>query len=340
MTEPFVEPSLGRLYDRKEKMPTWPFVVAAVLIAGFGAMLLTNQAYRPPYLDRTTAQSLELSAPAIAVRVVPLILVVFAALYFGVTRRLAGRRSLVQAPIQALLIVVAAFAGVATVVVQAQLEKDTYAREGRPAMQELLQRTTDRYEQEVLMSHRALNNRLTTVTSRGFFLWSSYRQQNEPDYDRLMQMLEDARGAVGRHRAHIAQQQADAIGRIRRSRISRFGKAEAIHALETRFSATEDLRERHFELANAMLAELEGEVAILERTGATGRDLYSGGVTLDGAANREAFQAHQQRLRELSIELREVTQELVAEGERVQADAVDRAVARRQAEMEEATSAP
>lgn len=336
MTEPFVEPSLGRLYDRKDKIPAWPFVVGAVLVVGFGAMLLANQAYRPPYLDRTTMQSLQVSAGPIALRVIPLALIAFAALYFGITRTLVPR----QAPLQALLIVMAALAGVATIVIQAQIEKTTYEREGRPATQELLQRTADRYENEVLMSHRALNNRLSDVTLPGFFFWTSYRREREPDYDYLRELLADARDTVGHHHTYIAQQQAQAVERIRQSRISRFGKAEAIQALEARFSASDALRERHFELARQMLTELEGEVDILQRANAAARADGFQGVSFGDQANRMAFQAHEERLAQITLELDDVTRDLVAEGRRVRADAIDRAVARRQARLDAETTEP
>ena len=124
------------------------------------------------------------------------------------------------------------------------------------------------------------------------------------------------------------------MDRIAVSRISRFGKAEAQHALEARFAATDDLRDRHFELANQILDELEGEVEILERADGAWRANFYEGVAFGDEANRLAFQAHQERLVQLALEVDEVTAELVEEGQRVRADAYDRAIAERQAELE------
>ena len=330
MTEPVVEPSLGRRYERKAKIALWPFVIGAVLVAGVGAMLLTSQAYRPPYLETTTVQALSASALNMGLRVVPLAIAVFLALFFGIVRKAAPH----QAPLHAAAIAGASLIGAAVVVVQAGMEKAAYERDGREQMQTLLQRTSDRYENEVLMSHRALNNRLATVTGPGYFLWAAYRPEAEPDYDRLRDLLDEARGAVARHHAHIARQQAEAMDRIAVSRISRFGKAEAQHALETRFTETDDLRDRHFELANQILDELDGEVDILERADGAWRANFYEGVAFGDEANRLAFQAHQERLAQLGLEVNEVTAGLVAEGQRVRADAYDRALAERQAEMD------
>jgi hypothetical protein len=329
MADTFDEPPIRGRYESRKTVTVWPFAVSAVLVAGIGTFLLTQQAYAPPYLQTTTGEALATSAVGIAIRVLPLVAVVSAGLYFGLLRRAASK----QAPEWAAAIAVAGLIGSASVVILTHLEKEAYVAEGRPEMAALLQRTADRYENEVLLSHGALNSRMRTVLGPGFLLWSSYRSSGERDYDRLRRLVSDARTNIDNHRSHIADQQAETIDRIRVSRISRFGKAEAIADLRARFEETRELRERHFTLFSQILDEVEAQVGQLEQADGRWEATYFYGVTFRDASVREAFNARSERITELADQVNEVTEQLTVECQRVRADAYDRAVAEREAEQ-------
>lgn len=334
MADTFDEPPIRARYESRKTVTIWPLALGAVLAAGVGGWFLTEQAYQPPYLETTTGEALAASAMGIAMRVVPLIVGVTLALYFGLLRRAAPR----QAPAWGVGVVAAALAGSASVVILTHMEKEAYVVEGRPAMADLLQRTADRYENEVLLSHRALNSRMSTVLGPGFLLWSSYRGSGERDYDRLHRLIADARTSITNHRAHIADQQAETLHRIRVSRlIGRFGKAEAIADLQARFAETAELRERHFTLFGEILDEVEAQVGLLEQADGRWEADYFYGVTFRDAAVREAFDARLERITELAQEVDDVTEDLTVEGQRVRADAYDRAVAEHEAERQAAT---
>lgn len=333
MTDAFLEPPIRARYESRKKTTIWPFGVGAILAAGAGAYLLTEQAYTPPYLEVTTGQALAASAVGIALRVVPLVLVVGAALYFGLLRRAAPK----QAPIWIGGVVAAAIAGVATVVILIHMEKAAYEASGRPQMAAVLQRTADRYENEVLLSHGALNSRMRTVLGPGFLLWSSYRSSGERDYDRLHRLVADARTSIENHRNHIATQQEETIDRIRQAPISRFGRAEAIADLRARFAETSELRERHFTLFSEILDEVEAQVGQLEQADGRWEANYFYGLTFRDAAARDAFNARSERIVELATEVEDVTEQLTVEGQRVRAEAYDRAVAEREADRQAAT---
>lgn len=329
MSDNFDEAPIRARYETRKRTTIWPFAVGAVLVAGVGAYFLTEQAFQPPFLEKTTAEAVAESAAGIAIRVLPLIAVVAAALYFGLLRRAAPR----QAPAWAAAVVAAALVGLAGVVAQAHMEKEAYIAEGRPAMADLLQRTADRYEHEVLLSHEALNNRMRTVLGPGFLLWSSYQSDGQRDYDRLHRLIADARSGINNHRQHILSQQTETIDRIRVSRlIGRFGKAEAIADLQARFAETAELRERHFTLFSEIMDEVEAQVGLLEQADGRWTANYYFGVSFRDASTREAFNAHSDRIRELAREVEDVTDDLTAEGQRVYADAYDRAVAEHEAE--------
>lgn len=330
MSDTFDEPPIRARYESRKTTTIWPFAVGAVLVVGVGAYVLTQQAYQPPYLETTTGEAVAASAVGIAIRVIPLILIVALALYFGLLRKAAQK----QAPLWGVAILAAGLIGSAAVVVMAHLEKEAYVAEGRPAMTALLQRTADRYENEVLLSHGALNSRMRSVLGPGFLFWSSYRGTGERDYDRLRRLVADARTSIAGHRDHIASQQAETIDRIRVSRaIGRFGKAEAIADLQARFEETRELRERHFTLFSEILDEVEAQIGILEQADGRWEPSFYSGVTFRDASVREAFNARSERINELAGEVDDVTEELTVEGQRVRADAYDRAVAEREAEL-------
>ena len=335
MVDSPVEPPIRARYESRPKATIWPFGVGAVLIAGAGAYLLTEQAYQPPYLETTTAEALSASAVGIALRIIPLAIAAFLALYFGILRQAAPK----QAPIWAAGVGAASLAGAASVVVLTDMEKAEYVATGRPTMAGLLQRTSDRYENEVLLSHGALNSRMRTVLGPGFLLWSSYRSTGERDYDRLHRLIADARTAIGNHRNHIADQQAETVDRIQTAPINRFGKAEAIADLRARFAETSDLRERHFTLFSQILDEVEAQVGILEQADGRWNSSYFYGVSFRDTGPRDAFNERSERILELAREVEEVTEQLTAEGQRVRAEAYDRAIAERDADRQAATGA-
>ena len=130
MVDSPMEPPIRARYESRPKATIWPFGVGAVLIAGAGAYLLTEQAYQPPYLETTTAEALSASAVGIALRIIPLAIAAFLALYFGILRRAAPK----QAPIWAAGVVAATLAGAASVVVLIDMEKAEYVATGRPTM--------------------------------------------------------------------------------------------------------------------------------------------------------------------------------------------------------------
>lgn len=333
MTDTFVEPPIRARYESRKRESVWPYGVGAILATGAGAYLLTEQAYAPPFLETTTGQALAASALGIAIRVIPLMLVVGAALHFGILRRVAPK----QAPAWLAGVVLAGLAGVATVVTLIHMEKAEYVANGRPQMAEVLQRQSDRYENEVLLSHGALNSRMQTVLGPGFVLWSSYRSTGERDYDRLHRLLSDARTSIENHRNHITTQQDETIDRIRQAPINRFGRAEAIADMRERFAQTGELRERHFTLFSEILDEVEAQVGLLEQSDGRWQASYFYGISFQDASAADAFNVHSDRIRELAREVEEVTEQITVEGQRVRAEAYDRAVAEREAERQAAT---
>lgn len=335
MVDEPMEPPVRARYDSRPRTTVWPFGVGAVLFAAAGSYLLTEQVYRPPFLDTTTSQAIAASVLGIAIRIVPLAALAILALYFGVLRRTAAR----QAPAWAAGIALASLSAAAGVIGLIQLEKADYVATGRPTMAALLRRTSDRYENEVLMSHGALNSRMQTVLGPGFLLWSSYRSDGERDYDRLRRLISDARTTIANHRNHISAQQDEAVDRIRSAPINRFGKAEAVADLRARFAETADLREQHFSLFSSILDEVEGQVDILESADGRWQAGYIQGVSFRDPAMGDAFNVRSERIQALALEVEEVTDALTAEGQRVHAEAYDRAVAEREADLRAATGA-
>lgn len=301
MTEDQFQPSRPR-YEARQKQSLWPFIVGGILVVGVGAYILTGQAYRPPYGEVTIAQALGASATGIALRVVPLIVIAWAALYFGVLRRTAPG----QAIPQAVVLVAAGLIGAGAVVGLAAREEAEYEASGRPEAQRYAARAIARYDTAVSNAFNAVGGRMSGLFGYDLFVRHMRTPEGIPEGRRR---VETARESFTNYRTAITEAETAAITEIQRAPISRFARAEAIATVRARVAERRPLFERSYALNDEILGEISGAIDALEASQGRWRMMVTGPLFND-RADFNAFNAHFERVQELAREADQLSGEI------------------------------